>query len=353
MTRAVPGVSICLPTYNGARYLRECLASALAQTHGDFELVVVDDRSTDETMDIIRDVAHADSRVRVFENDANLGLVGNWNRCIELSSAPWIKFVFQDDLLATDCVRHLLDAAAAGFPLISCARDFLFQGDATPETKAPYLRNRALLDGIYAGSFAMDAHAFCEATLDHIGINLVGEPTAVLLHRDVFRRFGTFDPRLAMYCDAEYWSRVACNTGTMHVPDVLATFRVHAEATSARNVASRAFRANALDKLLIHHELAFADAYAPLRVVARARTPPVDLEALFWERAHWARWHARRAASGTVDPDPGSLRAWEEFVTLVPRVTSTPLKARAMRVGRGIARRLRRFAASEAGAAKP
>ncbi|HLJ75313.1 MAG TPA: glycosyltransferase family 2 protein, partial [Thermoanaerobaculia bacterium] len=98
MTRAVPGVSICLPTYNGSRYLRECLASALAQTHGDFELVVVDDRSTDETMDIIRDVAHADSRVRVFENDANLGLVGNWNRCIELSSAPWIKFVFQDDL---------------------------------------------------------------------------------------------------------------------------------------------------------------------------------------------------------------------------------------------------------------
>ncbi|HJU23970.1 MAG TPA: hypothetical protein VJ891_15800, partial [Casimicrobiaceae bacterium] len=142
------------------------------------------------------------------------------------------------------------------------------------------------------------------------------------------------------------------NTGTLHVPDVLATFRVHREATSARNVASRAFRASTLDKLLIHHELAFADAYAMLRAVARARTPPVDLEALFWERAHWAQWHASRAASATVDPDPGPLRAWQEFATLVPRLTSTPLKARVMRVGRGIARRLRRFAADEASAAK-
>jgi len=73
-------VGICLPTYNGAKHLPECVESILAQTHSDFELVIVGDCSPDDSAEIAKRYARLDSRVKVFVNDSNLGLVGNWNR---------------------------------------------------------------------------------------------------------------------------------------------------------------------------------------------------------------------------------------------------------------------------------
>ena len=72
-----PAVSICIPTFNGAKYLRECVDSVLAQTHPDFEVLIVDDCSSDDSVAIAEDYARRDSRVRVSVNDRNLGLVGN------------------------------------------------------------------------------------------------------------------------------------------------------------------------------------------------------------------------------------------------------------------------------------
>ena len=88
-----PLVSVCVPTYNGARFLRQCLDSALAQSWRDLEILVVDDGSTDESVAIARDYARRDDRVRVAVNAANLGLVENWNRCVALARGRWINFI--------------------------------------------------------------------------------------------------------------------------------------------------------------------------------------------------------------------------------------------------------------------
>src|SRR5437899_12562971 len=99
-----PSVSICIPTYNGAAHLAPCLESALNQTWTDFELLIVDDASSDDTVAITEACAARDRRVRVARNPRNLGLVGNWNRCLELAKGTWIKFLFQDDLLSPACL---------------------------------------------------------------------------------------------------------------------------------------------------------------------------------------------------------------------------------------------------------
>jgi len=70
-------VGICIPTYNGARYLKHCLDSALAQTFADFELLVIDDCSTDSTLDLVRQYAGSDPRISVRRNERNLGLVAS------------------------------------------------------------------------------------------------------------------------------------------------------------------------------------------------------------------------------------------------------------------------------------
>src|SRR5438045_2978412 len=101
-----PRVSICVPTYNGARWIGEAIESALGQTFGEFELLIVDDASTDDTLERVRRVS--DPRIRIERNERNLGLVGNWNQCVRLARGEFVKFLFQDDLLYPTCLERML-----------------------------------------------------------------------------------------------------------------------------------------------------------------------------------------------------------------------------------------------------
>ena len=76
-------VSVCIPTYNYGRFLGQAIESVLAQTWGDFELVVCDNASTDDTQDVV--ASFRDERIRSYRNDANIGLFGNFSRCLELA----------------------------------------------------------------------------------------------------------------------------------------------------------------------------------------------------------------------------------------------------------------------------
>ena len=148
-----PVVSICLAAYNGAKHLPECVESILAQTHSDFELVIVDDCSPDDSAEIAKRYARLDSRVKVFVNDSNLGLVGNWNGSVSLSHGEWIKFVFQDDLIRPECLRRMLAVAASSkMPIVSFARDFIFEPGTTAETRQVYLDHQALIRTTYRDS---------------------------------------------------------------------------------------------------------------------------------------------------------------------------------------------------------
>ena len=130
-----PIVSVCIPTYNGSQFLKECIESILAQTFSNFELLIIDDRSSDNTIDLAEEYATRDSRIKVTINTQNLGLVGNWNRCLEIARGEWIKFVFQDDLLAPECLEKMLAATALGKPIIYCDRNFIFEAQTPEATK--------------------------------------------------------------------------------------------------------------------------------------------------------------------------------------------------------------------------
>ncbi|NQT57201.1 MAG: glycosyltransferase family 2 protein, partial [Desulfobacteraceae bacterium] len=119
-------VSVCIPVYNGEKYLEECLNSVLDQSFRNFEVVVVDDQSSDTSFEIARKYEARDDRVRVFHNAQNLGLVNNWNRCIELSHGKWIKFVFQDDLIESNCLEKMISAAIPERGMVVCRRRIVF-----------------------------------------------------------------------------------------------------------------------------------------------------------------------------------------------------------------------------------
>jgi glycosyltransferase involved in cell wall biosynthesis len=102
MSSRTPRVSIGVPVYNGQRYLREALDSILAQTFSDFEVVICDNASTDNTQTICEEYSARDSRVRYHRNNVNIGASGNFNRTFELSSGTYFKWAAHDDTLAPD-----------------------------------------------------------------------------------------------------------------------------------------------------------------------------------------------------------------------------------------------------------
>ena len=98
--RCHPRVSIGLPVYNGQRFLAQAVSSLLAQTYADFELVICDNASTDDTEAICRRFAAADPRVRYHRNETNLGAAPNFNRAFALSTGRYFKWAAHDDVYA-------------------------------------------------------------------------------------------------------------------------------------------------------------------------------------------------------------------------------------------------------------
>ncbi len=112
MPNASPRLSIGLPVYNGEAFLAQALDSILAQTYTDFELIIVDNASTDRTQAIIQDYASQDKRIRVQRNETNVGAARNFNLAFELASGEYFKWAAHDDVLdprfLERCI-HVLD----------------------------------------------------------------------------------------------------------------------------------------------------------------------------------------------------------------------------------------------------
>lgn len=110
----VPAVSVGLPVYNGERYLAAAIESILAQTYGDFELLLCDNASTDATPEICRRYAAADPRVRYVRHPENLGAAENYNVAFRLARGRYFRWAAHDDLLEPRLLERCtaeLDAA--------------------------------------------------------------------------------------------------------------------------------------------------------------------------------------------------------------------------------------------------
>jgi len=106
----VPRVGIALPVYNGQRFLAEALESLLAQTYGDFEIVVCDNASTDRSAEIADRFAARDRRVRVVRNDEHVGAAENFNRAFALCEGELFKWAAHDDLCAPGFLARCVEA---------------------------------------------------------------------------------------------------------------------------------------------------------------------------------------------------------------------------------------------------
>ncbi len=261
-------VSICIPLYNGEKYLRECLDSVLSQTHRELEIIISDDGSTDVSLAIVKEYMAKDSRIRLNQNKNNLGLVGNWNHCVELATGEWIKFLFQDDRMDPACVEKMLAAAKrqkAGF--VVCKREFFMNKDISDELREQYKRAPLSIEALDLAKEEkfISAERISNAAAENISLNFIGEPPVTFFNKETVKSFGGYDDRLAQICDLEFCLRAGTVKGIAYVPYTLVWIRVHGDSTTSRNLQSKYYTMRHADPVILAHELLHSERYASFR----------------------------------------------------------------------------------------
>ncbi|OWV00403.1 glycosyltransferase [Fibrobacter sp. UWR2] len=134
----MPEISVVIPVYNTAKFLAQCLDSIVHQTFRDFEAIIVDDGSTDNSIEIARDYASRDSRFHILQQE-NKGLSEARNTGINIARGEWFTFVDSDDMIAPAFFETLLNAAKAAHADIACGGKVSF--GETSEVNMPEGKN--------------------------------------------------------------------------------------------------------------------------------------------------------------------------------------------------------------------
>ena len=224
MTQTVPPkISVCIPTYNYGKFISDAIESVLAQTFKDYELIVVDNCSTDGTKDLVSKYSAIDPRIMYYVNESNLGMVGNWNRCLEYARGEYIKILCADDVLTSNCLQKqndLLDCHE-NVLLVSSQR-FVTDVVLKPVTVLKLSDENTLFDG---------RHMIQRCLLEW---NLIGEPTAVLFRKKTARR--GFNTEYKQVADMEMWFHLLEGGSFGYIPEPLCYIRQHDEQTTHSNI---------------------------------------------------------------------------------------------------------------------
>jgi glycosyltransferase involved in cell wall biosynthesis len=211
MENKAPKVSVLIPSYNYVKYLQEAIDSVLAQSYTDYELIVVDNCSTDNTIEIVNRYIHKDSRVKLHINETNIGMYPNYNQALLLASGKYIKFLNADDKFHPNILEKFVDILETNphLALVTSARQNFGSDDTVHRSKFIGLQKAEdiILEALDKGNF-------------------IGEPTTVMFRRTNLT-LGLFDTSLLMFADYDMWLRQLSKGDIYFCEEVLSYFRQH------------------------------------------------------------------------------------------------------------------------------
>ena len=223
-TEPAPKISVCIPVYNCEKYIAAAIDSVLSQTFHDYELIILDNCSTDGTLGVIR--RYSDKRIRVIVNETNMGAAGNWNKALDEARGEYIKILCADDLLYPECLElqlALLEAPENRDAVMACCgRDVIVDSGSRVMT-----RRFSGARGKIAGGDAIRRNV-------RAGTNLIGEPTAVLFRAGAVPLAGSFRADMRYVIDLDFWCRLLLHGDLCVVHRTLCVFRVSSDSWSCQ-----------------------------------------------------------------------------------------------------------------------
>ncbi len=188
-----PAFSICIPVHNRERFVGDAIRSVLDQTVQDFEVIVVDDRSTDRTVEAVR--AFRDPRIRLIENERNLGITGNCNRCFDLVRGRYTGLLYSDDYYRPTMLAAALSAFEAhDVGVFASGAIFVLEAGSERNRRHPLLLGVIEPDVYFRSLYEL---VYCSP------------PSETLFRSDVLRELGGFDPKITYVPELDYFLKVA------------------------------------------------------------------------------------------------------------------------------------------------
>lgn len=229
-----PLVSICIPTFNGEKFIAEAMDSILHQTYCSLEIVVSDDASKDETLKIITSYKEKmNAPMRIFNHKPN-GIGDNWNNCIKQARGNYIKFLFQDDVLSPTCVEEMVKILEADqtIGLVACKREFIVESPNNVITQKWIENYKDLQDTLNLSKAKVNIinKDFLKSRLfvQH-PLNKIGEPTCVMFRAVLIREVGLFNEKLKQVLDCEFYYKILKHHRIAIINKPLVKFRIHSQ----------------------------------------------------------------------------------------------------------------------------
>jgi glycosyltransferase involved in cell wall biosynthesis len=202
-------VSVLMTSYNREQYVAEAIESVLASAYTNFELIIVDDCSTDSTVSIARAYEVKDQRVKVFQNKKNLGQFQNRNKAASYATGVFIKYFDSDDIMYPDCLDVMISAM-----------------EKYPETGAGAITLHASASNLilpleYSPKECYINHFFKANPLLYIG------PSGGIFKRAVFNEFNGFDETIGILADTLLMLKIAAKYNIATFRDDLFYWRIH------------------------------------------------------------------------------------------------------------------------------
>ena len=195
-------ISVIMPVYNGEKYLRQSIESVIQQTYKDWELIIVNDCSIDNSRNIMQSYADTDSRIRIVDNGSNLKLPMSLNAGFRQAKGKYLTWTSDDNLYKPNALEELsryLDYNSE-IGLVYSDMDFV-------DVSLNFIKEQSLeTDMIYYG--------------DCVGASF-------MYRREVIDKVGEYEPDMFLVEDYEYWIRVSKKFKIGHINKNLYIYRVH------------------------------------------------------------------------------------------------------------------------------
>jgi len=204
-----PQVAVIMPVYNGEKYLSEAIESILSQTYTDFEFIIIDDGSCDNSLSIARDYASSDKRILLIMNQQNLGISVSLNKGIRIARGEYIARMDADDISDLRRLEYQVDFMDANPEIGICGTWVKYIDDLTESIKLP------------ADHDAIHARLLFENALAH--------PSVMMRAVQIREQALNYDEEVRYAQDYELWSRAVTKVKLANVEKCLLLHRVHSQ----------------------------------------------------------------------------------------------------------------------------
>lgn len=219
-----PIVSVCIPTYNGDKYIKDTVNSVLSQKVKNIEIIISDDCSSDTTESICRNFS--DKRIKYFRHSKNIGPKENWNFCLQRATGKYYKLLPHDDLLLEDSlvkqVKALEDDFNKEIALVIGSRMIINSNGDTLMGRVPLGSKSKRFSGT-------DLVRKCLRN----GSNIIGEPGNGLVRTELAKQISSYDDTYPYTIDLDFWFKILNFGDAEYINIPTSAFRIHENSWSS------------------------------------------------------------------------------------------------------------------------